>query len=483
MLAYILATALGLAPALQEVLDLPLQLALQRALLLGFLAWAWLRLRESGRGQAAAARRPALWAAGALSLLSLLASPLRGWTFNEWGNFACGLLVFAWASSLNKEERGRVEGAVRAGAWLVFALCLLQAFVLRNFHDRPPLTNLNALALYAVMILPLGLERRATWALSAAMLVLVIWTQSIGAALAGLAAAGAYAAHRRAGAVKGNLLPFAALALIAAGALWALQGESVAGRLAWWRGAWEMFLERPLAGFGHAAYGWAHQLFVEAGAFRERSSYAHNYYLEYLAENGLPGALCWFWFLWRAVKARTGLAKYAVIAALAHSLVDFGLNVPANFWLFCFLLAEPAGEESEAAPAARYKIPALAAPLAGLLLAALLALDLRTISFERAAGRASAAAARGAITEAEAALAPWLSPGLFRGRALETLGRMSLSDVELAPGLRAAAWYEQALIENPYSPTAWEGLRRVYSLPGLEAAAVDLERRRKEALR
>jgi O-antigen ligase len=480
MLTYIFAFVLGLAPALQAVFDLPLQLALQRALLLGCLAWAGLR---AWRGQPPAPGARSLWllwAAAGLSLASLLASPFRGQIFGEWGNFAAGLLIFVFASFLNKEERGRVEGAILAGAWAVFALSLAQAFALDNFHDRPPLTNLNALALYAVMIFPLALERKSRWPLAGAMLVLVIWTQSLGAALAGLAAAGYYAATRPAGTVKGSGLMLAALGAAAVGILWVLQADSLAGRLVWWRGAWDMFLTRPLSGFGHASYTWAQAAFLPDGAFRERSIYAHNYYLEFLAENGLPAALAWFAVIFAAVRARAGLAKYSLLAALAHSLMDFGLSVPANFWLFCFLLASPAS--SEAAPRPRSAVwPGIV--FAGLLLAALAALDLRALAFERAGRRAQAAAEAGDLAAAESELGYELRPGLLRGRSLELLGQLSLRDDGAPPGFRSAGYFEQALLENSYSPAAWRGLRRIYAQPGLERAAAGLEQRRREVFK
>ena len=482
MLTYILAFVLGLAPALQEVFDLPLQLALQRAVLLGCLGWLAGRAYGAGLPAALGARRfwP-VWAAGALSLASLAASPFRGAVFNEWGNFAAGLLIFVFASFLEKDEKDKVERAALAGAWLVFALSLLQAFVLKNFYGRPPLTNLNALALYAVLIIPPALERARGWPLAAAMLVLVIWTQSLGAALAGLAAAGFYAASRPSGALKSSRWLMAVLGLAAAAILWKLHGDSVAGRLAWWRGAWEVFLARPLGGFGHASYTWAQAAFLPAGAFRERSIYAHNYYLEFLAENGLPAALAWFWAVFAAVRARAGLAKYALVAALAHSLADFGLSVPANFWLFCFLLASPAAAEPAVRPAPRAARAGLAA--AALLLAALASLDLRSLAFERRAARAAAAAGAGDLPAAEEALRPELAPGLFRGRALELLGRLSLSDRTAPAGFRSAAYYEQALLENRYSPAAWGALERIYDQPGLEQAAAGLRARRAEVFK
>lgn len=478
MLSYIFIFVLGLAPALQAVFDLPLQLALQRGVLLGGLAWLALRARGPGLPAALAGRKfwP-LWAAAALTLLSLLASPFRGQIFNEWGNYAAGLLIFLFASFLNKEERGRVETAVLWGAGLIFALSLLQVFVLKNFLDRPPLINLNALALYAVMVMPLTLERKYGWLLGAAMLVLVVWTQSLGAALAGLAAAGCYAVSRPgARELKENAWLLLGLAALAAFVFWLLQADSVAGRLAWWRSALEMFAARPLAGFGHASFTWAQAGFQAAGSFREHSIYAHNYYLEFLAENGLPAALAWFWLVFAAVRARAGLAKYALIAALAHSLVDFGLSVPANFWLFCWLLSSPEEGIETVKPPLRAYGAALAA--GALLLAALLRQDYRSLSFEAARARAFSAARDGGLPAAEAELEPALRSKLFRAPALDLLGRLAAAGG--GSPLAAARYYECALLENRYSPGAWAALGKIYSAPGRERAAEGLERRRLE---
>lgn len=478
MLSYIFLFVLGISPALQAVFDLPLQLAFQRAVLLGCLASVFLGAYGGGLPRGFAEKRSyPLWAAAGLSFISLLASPFKGFVFNEWGNYAAGLLIFLFATFLNKEERGRIERAVILGAWLVFGVSLLQAFVLENFLAGPPLTNLNALALYAVMLIPVALERR-NWFLAGAMVVLAVWTQSLGAVLAGLVAAGFYAASRLKGAeLKDNFWLLAALAALAVPVFYLLQADSVAGRLAWWRSAWEMFSHRPLTGFGHASFTWAQAAFQPAGAFREHAIYAHNYYLEFLAENGLPAALAWFWFLFAAARAKTGLARYSVIAALVHSTLDFGLSVPANFWLFCFLLSSPAeqpGGQGFFRPSRRAAGAALA--FTCLLLAALAALDLRSLSFEKARGRVLAGLS---LPEAEAVLRPALGTKLFRGPALELLGR-SAADPGAEPGFRSAVYYEMALLENRYSATAWSALRRIYARPGLEPGAAGLERRRLE---
>ncbi|MDO8805602.1 MAG: O-antigen ligase family protein [Elusimicrobiota bacterium] len=482
MLAYIFLFVLGISPVLQAVFDLPLQLALQRAVLLGCLAWSVVGAYGAGLPRGFSEKRfYPLWAAAGLSFISLLASPFKGFIFNEWGNYAAGLLIFLFASFLNREERGKVEFTVVCGAWLIFAVSLLQAFALENFLGKPPLTNLNALALYAVMVIPLALDR-GNWLLAGAMVVLVVWTQSLGAALAGLVAAGFYAVSRFKGReLKENAWLLLALAALAVPVFYLLQADSVVGRLTWWRSAREMFAARPLAGFGHASFTWAQASFQPAGAFREHAVYAHNYYLEFLSENGLPAAVAWFWVLFSAARAKTGLVKYSVIAALVHSLMDFGLSVPANFWLFCWLLSSRSEGTGVFRPSRR--AAGAGVVFASLLLAALAGLDFRSLSFEKARGRAAAAAGREGLPAAEAELRPALRSKLFKAPALELLGNLSIADKSAEPGFRSAVYYEMALLENRYSPSAWSALRRIYSRPGLEDEAAGLERRRLEVFK
>ena len=480
MTGYIFSAVLLLAPPLQAVFDLPLQLAFQQAVLLGCLAWLVLRVRAGGLPGGLGDRRfYPLWAAAGLTLLALLASPFRGYVFQEWGNYAAGLLIFVFSSFLDERERGLVLRSVLLCAWLIFGVSLVQAFAFKNFASHPPLTNLNALALFAVMLVPLAMEGRR-WALAGAMIVLIVWTQSLGAALAGLAAAGAYAASRmKSGELRGSGWLLAVLAAVAGLSLWLLQSDSVAGRLAWWRSAWEMFLARPLTGFGAAAFSWAQTGFQAGGSAVEHSIYAHNYYLEFLAENGLFAAAAWFLLLFTAARRVTGLARFSVIAALAHSLVDFGLSVPANFWLFCFLLASPAAP----APAVEVKRPAFRSALlfACLLEAALLCLCWRGVAFDRAKRQALAAFAAGDPVKAELALRPELGKKLFRLPALEFLGRLNLTARD--GGVRAAVYFETALLENRYSAFSWRALARIYSVSGRPELAAGLERRRQEVFK
>lgn len=75
-------------------------------------------------------------------------------------------------------------------------------------------------------------------------------------------------------------------------------GESspVEYRKAVYAGGWDMFRERPVAGWGF------HQMPAElpryVDGFREKVLYPHNTYLEVLVENGLLGLALYAWLMW-----------------------------------------------------------------------------------------------------------------------------------------------------------------------------------------
>jgi putative inorganic carbon (hco3(-)) transporter len=67
-------------------------------------------------------------------------------------------------------------------------------------------------------------------------------------------------------------------------------------RQAVYAGGWEMFLQRPLAGWGF------HQMPAElprhVSGYNEKVLYAHNTYLELLVEHGVVGLALYFWLMW-----------------------------------------------------------------------------------------------------------------------------------------------------------------------------------------
>ena len=116
MLVYLFSAVFAVAPVLQAVFDLRLQLAFQQVVLLACASWFFLRLYGDGVPAGLSSKKfYPLWGAAALSLLSLALSPLRGCIFNEWGNYGAGLLIFAFSSYLGPQERRTADGAVLGG--------------------------------------------------------------------------------------------------------------------------------------------------------------------------------------------------------------------------------------------------------------------------------------------------------------------------------------------------------------------------------
>ena len=125
------------------------------------------------------------------------------------------------------------------------------------------------------------------------------------------------------------------------------------GRLPIWRAAIAMALDHPV--FGH---GWgSFDLLVDGYRTTPTgldTSYAHNDYLQVFAETGLVGLSFLVWLLAllgrRVVRvfssqmipqARFTLLWLAIgiVAALVHSLADFGLRIPGVGFMFTLLLA------------------------------------------------------------------------------------------------------------------------------------------------
>jgi O-antigen ligase len=123
---------------------------------------------------------------------------------------------------------------------------------------------------------------------------------------------------------------------------------STGKRTAMRRGTWHLFLEHPIIGTGLGSFEMVYPPY-DSLYDGKVVSHAHNDYLEGLAETGLIGGLCCFWFLAVVLlNALKGLADLgnslssalnlsgliACSGILIHSLVDFNLHIPANALLF-----------------------------------------------------------------------------------------------------------------------------------------------------
>lgn len=128
--------------------------------------------------------------------------------------------------------------------------------------------------------------------------------------------------------------------------------EPMTGRLGIWADTLALIRQSPVVGIGLGTLGVAITP-VQTVYLDKVIDHAHNDYLEFAAELGLPGALllfaALFWVLGRTVgaiyrpgrgfpKAAATGAAGGLAAILTHSLADFNLHIPANALVFAVLL-------------------------------------------------------------------------------------------------------------------------------------------------
>ncbi len=494
MLLFTVVSCLLFAPALQGVWDFRTQFLFEAAV---FLTGGFWLFRESLAGHVppflSDRKNIPLFLAAFCSLLAALLSPVRTLVVPEWWTFAAGLFVLALSASLSACQLRRTDLALRCSAWLMALLGLYQAFIFKSSDVSASLSNPNALALFTLLLLPLALMW-GDYLLFSALAVVLIRTQSAAALLALLAAAGLYARdNMRPAGLKKLWLVLPAAVIIAALAGSQMDFRSLTDRLGWWRAALGMFADRPALGFGAGAFAYVYPAYHPAGAGVVGTVYAHNYYLEFLAENGFFAFFFWCWAIATRLRGMRGLKKYAVIAALVHSCADFGLAVPANFFVFCYLLGGSGapGVTEGAGPGGKglkYPAAVLAAAAAALAcFAVLCGVFSVQLSLERLRRGAMSAVSAGDYSGAEklvgaaARLAPRnpLVPGLL-GRIRMRAGSERKDGESL---FAASVALERAVLLNPYDAGAWRDLERLYSAGSGRPLLEGLLKRKAEVFR
>jgi putative inorganic carbon (HCO3(-)) transporter len=135
-------------------------------------------------------------------------------------------------------------------------------------------------------------------------------------------------------------------------------------RMAHWQAAYEMWLARPWLGMGIGQYAEAYPDYMLPG-WRDPLGHAHNYYLNVLAEVGVPGLAAFLAMVasWFAVAARrvrgattslgrvTAIGVLGVLAAVGtHNLFDnlyvSGMNVHLGL-LIGLVVGLPGWERAE----------------------------------------------------------------------------------------------------------------------------------------
>ena len=121
------------------------------------------------------------------------------------------------------------------------------------------------------------------------------------------------------------------------------------------RDTFNMWLENPILGTGASSYKYTYPSYKSDDVTSPRLyDYAHNDYLQFLAEFGaiaflllaLAVALVFYWSIQamrlrqRSLNQGLGFAScMGIIAIMIHSSVDFNLQIPANAFMFVFMLA------------------------------------------------------------------------------------------------------------------------------------------------
>jgi len=128
-------------------------------------------------------------------------------------------------------------------------------------------------------------------------------------------------------------------------------------RLPIWRDSLGAIRDFKWTGTGLGTYDWA-AMHYQTSFLSNRYEHAHNDYLEFAAEIGIPAAALLFAGLWALVlrAARTAVRSShrsaailaagsagALAAILLHSVTDFNLQIPANALLFCWVAGTASG--------------------------------------------------------------------------------------------------------------------------------------------
>ncbi|MDE2039049.1 MAG: hypothetical protein KGO96_00375 [Elusimicrobia bacterium] len=407
-------------------------------------------------------RRLLAWAAS-LALLAgaaSFASPVGTYAATAWRSLLLGLWIFVALAVVGKDQRLWIDRAIRAAAWVLALLAFYQ-----HYHDglaRPSsaLLNQNVFAGTILMLLALAAQQR-DWLLAAALLTCLWWAHSVGAWL-GLAAA--LVLTRRSSETVGNYVGMAVGFVCLLILYGKLQSPDVVHRWFWWKAAWRMSLARPLFGFGPGSYAYVAPCYFEPGHGLS-SLYAHEHFLELAAENGWPYVFLWAAGLAHFLRRGSPHKRFAALAVLVQALWDYPLSIPANFWLFCYLAGSATPETSRGV----------------------------NVSYERKWPWAVAVLAVGAglsILAGRAWRADWLKARAVEGFEAGEPARMTLDRLDrslrLAPDPEAERAFAEVLLAakpapsrsaveqaalhlersarlNPYRPSTWLALNRLYA--------------------
>jgi putative inorganic carbon (hco3(-)) transporter len=300
----------------------------------------------------------------------------------EIAKYFIGLLLFVIASFLSPEEKSRLTSGIVASAFCISLIAIYQYFF--GFHlllDYLKEANINdpyvlekiaqkrvffpfpeptILGGYLAMVLPLAfsLKRGKLFSIIPLGFALLL-TRSLGALLSIAVVLTVLLVLEDHSKKKKILIPlifamvigFVFIFRINNHQLHLLPSFSIGERMNYWRGAWGIIRAHPLTGTGLGSFD-----------LPGYSFYAHNIFLQFWAEAGIPGVLSFFWLVvavlrngWKNLrgspekKQLSGLFA-GVCVFLVHNLVDFTFFLPAVsfiWWVMLGLLFSPSEQKEK----------------------------------------------------------------------------------------------------------------------------------------
>lgn len=305
-----------------------------------------------------------MWLAACLISALLASDPALGLRafFRKTAEYA--LVALAMALLARDEARLRLVLITLAWACVVFSVDgiiqwkfghdLLRWHVPWGHRLTGPLDNPNNYATYLVMVTPIQLwvifNCQKRWQAAGLLLGVLLSIPALVFTDSRLSW-GAFAFSVLVFAVlarRAALLVYPALLLLG---LWRwdalrLFSELSPGRAEGWSIAWRMFLDHPIVGIGHGTYMANYMSYLSsAEGSWPRPQYAHNCYLQLLAEGGIMGLgtflLVVGWVVIRAVRrlSASAVRLCAPLSGLVTSLLVFFLGITFDTGLYSLPIA------------------------------------------------------------------------------------------------------------------------------------------------
>lgn len=278
------------------------------------------------------------FAAVGVSLLSFSLTPLRNLISAEYINFLSGFIIFFITINIQDNDRD-----IKYFYPFLLIIVIVSVYNLISGDDViATFRNSNTLAFFSILIIGMLLEKRKYYA-AVIFFCVLISTRSIAGMLSVVLVSSYYCFNNRKNIdFKNNKIVLSIVLLLIMFLIFNIDDRSISDRLNWWRSSFDMFRERPLIGWGYSGFTYLISAFSSNGP---KSLYAHNYFIETLAEEGIIFSAVWFYFLFLIIKRSKNFYHYALLSALLQSLFDFGIDTTCGWWFFMYILAESAKKD------------------------------------------------------------------------------------------------------------------------------------------